>query len=72
IKDQLVHLHFSIQSLIQTCSLVLSSSLLLQSLGINAGIATKGGISVARLQFANKDINCDALVVGQRICVPSN
>ncbi|KAK0432192.1 hypothetical protein EV421DRAFT_1850492 [Armillaria borealis] len=35
-------------------------------------IATQGGIDVARLQSANPGINCNALLVGQRVCVPSN
>ncbi|KAK0456764.1 hypothetical protein EV421DRAFT_1754570 [Armillaria borealis] len=35
-------------------------------------IATQGGIDVARLQSANPSINCNALSVGQRVCVPSN
>ncbi|KAK0504113.1 hypothetical protein EDD18DRAFT_1132101 [Armillaria luteobubalina] len=37
-----------------------------------SGIATQGGITVARLQGANPGINCNALFVGQRLCVPSN
>ncbi|KAK0487552.1 hypothetical protein IW261DRAFT_1448599 [Armillaria novae-zelandiae] len=36
------------------------------------GIATQGGIDVARLQAANPGLNCNSLVVGQRLCVPSN
>ncbi|KAK0439859.1 hypothetical protein EV421DRAFT_831742 [Armillaria borealis] len=36
------------------------------------GIATQGGIDVARLESANPSLNCDLLVVGQRLCVPSN
>ncbi|KAK0476808.1 hypothetical protein IW261DRAFT_1490157 [Armillaria novae-zelandiae] len=36
------------------------------------GIATQGGITLARLQAANPGINCNFLVVGQRVCVPSN
>ncbi|KAK0225504.1 hypothetical protein IW262DRAFT_691879 [Armillaria fumosa] len=37
-----------------------------------SGIATQGGIPVARLQGANPGINCNSLWVGQRLCVPSN
>ncbi|KAK0464403.1 uncharacterized protein EV420DRAFT_1516214 [Desarmillaria tabescens] len=37
-----------------------------------SGIATQGGINVARLQAANPGINCNSLAVGQRVCVPSN
>ncbi|KAK0225513.1 hypothetical protein IW262DRAFT_1456580 [Armillaria fumosa] len=33
------------------------------------GIATQGGIDVARLENANPGINCNSLV---RLCVPSN
>ncbi|KAK0225506.1 hypothetical protein IW262DRAFT_691928 [Armillaria fumosa] len=36
------------------------------------GIATQGGITVARLVAANPGINCDFLRVGQRVCVPRN
>ncbi|KAK0476546.1 hypothetical protein EDD18DRAFT_1469840 [Armillaria luteobubalina] len=35
-------------------------------------IATQGGIDVTRLQSANPGINCNALFIGQRVCVPSN
>ncbi|PBK85571.1 LysM-domain-containing protein [Armillaria gallica] len=35
-------------------------------------IAAQGGITYARLQSANPGINCNALYVGQRVCVPSN
>ncbi|PBK92020.1 hypothetical protein ARMGADRAFT_1013759 [Armillaria gallica] len=35
-------------------------------------IAAQGGIDVARLQSANPGINCNGLLIGQRVCVPSN
>ncbi|KAK0492842.1 hypothetical protein EDD18DRAFT_1408287 [Armillaria luteobubalina] len=35
-------------------------------------IATQGGINVTCLQSANLGINCNALFIGQRVCVPSN
>ncbi|KAK0221749.1 hypothetical protein IW262DRAFT_1460038 [Armillaria fumosa] len=33
-----------------------------------SGIATQGGIDVARLQAANPGLNCDVLVAGQASC----
>ncbi|KAK0448542.1 hypothetical protein EV421DRAFT_1782932 [Armillaria borealis] len=37
-----------------------------------SAIAAQGGINVSQLQSANPSINCNALFVGQRVCVPSN